>query len=254
MKEKGLFILNKYLLAEFLGTMIGDGNMFYKKRPNSVFYKITLSGDAKEDRLYYKCHIQKIFEALFFIKLKCYFSKKNEISLYVYSKEIFNLLKFYGLPIGNKNNAKTIPECIIFGNSDIKCDFLRGLFDADGSITFKSKHKKLHYYPVITISFRNEAFIRNVASLLKELNFSFYVEYNEDRFDIRTNKWYSRSSIYISGKRNLKKWMGLIGFSNPKHFTKIRVWQKYGFCPPKTTLNQRMNIILRRLDPFSFYN
>ena len=37
--------------------------------------------------------------------------------------------------------------------------------------------------------------------------------------------------------------MKLVGFSNPKHITKIKVWEKLGYCPPKTTYLERLKIL-----------
>ena len=47
----------------------------------------------------------------------------------------------------------------------------------------------------------------------------------------------------IIGKKSDNKWMRLIGFSNPKHITKIEVWKKLGYCPPRTTYLERLKIL-----------
>ena len=51
--------------------------------------------------------------------------------------------------------------------------------------------------------------------------------------------------LQINGRKNLSKWMNLIGFSNPKHLTKIKVWKNLGYCPPRTTYSERLKIINR---------
>ena len=73
------------------------------------------------------------------------------------------------------------------------------------------------------------------------LGFSYSVQFN---VKVTLNsKNFKRNEIYISGKENLKKWMKFIGFSNEKHLTKYLIWKKFGFCPPNTTLKQRLLIL-----------
>jgi len=234
--------------------MIGDGNINYCKRPKSTTYRMVLSGHKKEDFCYYQIHIQSIFERLFSVKFKTLFLKKNEVRLCIYSKAIFHFLKESDLPIGNKNYAKGFPLFILSAAKKLKTNFLRGILDTDGTITFKAKDKsKLHKYPVIRISFRNPYFIRDLVNILKNFNFSYHDRYNDKVYNKKTKKEYVGSSVALSGKKNLKTWMELIGSKNPKHLTKLAIWEEFGFCPPKTTLEQREKIICGQLDPYSFY-
>ena len=55
------------------------------------------------------------------------------------------------------------------------------------------------------------------------------------------------------GEKNLKLWMDKINFNNFKHLSKYLIWKQYGFCPPKTNLKQREEILSEKLDPYSFY-
>ena len=48
--------------------------------------------------------------------------------------------------------------------------------------------------------------------------------------------------------------MSLIGSNNPKHITKFWIWQKWGFCPPRTKLNMRMLILNGLIQPEAFYS
>ena len=40
---------------------------------------------------------------------------------------------------------------------------------------------------------------------------------------------------------------------NQKHITKYLIWRKFGFCPSKTTIEQRKQILKNKLDPYIFY-
>ena len=40
----------------------------------------------------------------------------------------------------------------------------------------------------------------------------------------------------IQRKKDLVKLIQEIGFKSPRHAAKIRIWKKFGYCPPYTTL------------------
>ena len=56
-------------------------------------------------------------------------------------------------------------------------------------------------------------------------------------------KIFDSYQIDIYGKENLEKWLYNIGFSNTKHLTKIEIWRKLGYCPPRTTYKERFVIL-----------
>jgi len=49
--------------------------------------------------------------------------------------------------------------------------------------------------------------------------------------------------LVIYRKSDIDRWIKEVGFSNSKHKTKIMVWNKLGFCPPKTTIYERKEIL-----------
>jgi len=53
----------------------------------------------------------------------------------------------------------------------------------------------------------------------------------------------------ITGAAQLELWMTKVGSSNPVHITKYQVWKKFGFCPTKTTLEQRLAMLSGELNP-----
>ena len=60
--------------------------------------------------------------------------------------------------------------------------------------------------------------------------------------------------IVIRGPERVKKWTEKVGFNNPVQYTKYLVWEKFGFCPIRTTLEQRKLILKGGLDPYSLYD
>ena len=137
-------------LAEFYGTMLGDGCM--EKFPRTD--KITISFNRKEQD-----HLQHIFRIIFLL-----FSKEPKIrvrnncncdDLYLYQKNLSERLKF---PYGNKlKNNLVIPEWI---KNDVvytkHC--LKGLFETDGDWFIDKK------YDTNVIKFTNHS-----ISLLNDL-------------------------------------------------------------------------------------
>ncbi len=119
-------------LAEFYGTMLGDGCM--EKFPRTD--KITISFNRKEqDHLE---HVFKIISQLFGKKPKIRTRKNSQCDdLYFYQKNLSGRLKF---PYGNKlNNDLVIPKWIKNKNLYLK-HCLKGLFETDGDWFIDKKY------------------------------------------------------------------------------------------------------------------
>lgn len=73
-----------------------------------------------------------------------------------------------------------------------------------------------------------------------------HAEYDYKRHDKRTGKTYTSQCIYLNGKKNLNLWLKLIGTNNPKHHTKYLIWKKFGYCEPRTTVNERLSLLNKK--------
>lgn len=215
-------------LAEFLGILLGDGNL------NKTSNCITIVGSL-EDLIYFKKTVIPLINELFAINP--YLKKRNDRNayyIYFNSKKIMDFLsKELNLCRGNKVNAK-IPELILH-NSRLVPHFLRGLFDTDGCLKFSKQNKKINYYPRIQFCFRDTKFSKEIAILLKKSDFKF-TEYTEKR--VNGLRYYQ-----ISGEKNLEKWMNLVGTNNLVHKTKYLLWKKHGEYTPKEGLNYRLKAL-----------
>ena len=167
------------------------------------------------------------------------------------------MLASFGFPYGRKNTIIKIPE-VIFNHKDktIKIAFLRGLFDTDGSLSFdrKTKNSNLfkknrHYYPRISFSTTSQILALQTIWLLQELGFtpSLFIKIPKK---IHYNISYE---ISLCGKNTLFRWISEISPANPIKLSRYYVWQKYGFCPPKTTYEQRQKILKGELNPDNLY-
>jgi hypothetical protein len=57
----------------------------------------------------------------------------------------------------------------------------------------------------------------------------------------------------LSGWDGINAWLERFGLANAKHLSKLLIAQKYGYCPPHTSLDERLAIIAGEIDPETFY-
>jgi len=219
---------NNEKLAEFLGILLGDGNL------NKSSNCITIVGSS-EELDYYNHTVIPLIESLFEVKPKLRFrNDRNAIYIDFNSKQVMNYLsKEIGLVRGNKkfahvpgivkNNLKAIPH------------FLRGLFDTDGCLKFSKQISQKNYYPRIQFCFNDAPFVHEVKDLLEKVGFNVGM-WKDSRFN-------GLIFYQISGRDNLEKWMDSVGSNNTVQKTKYQIWKKYGFYIPKSSLKSRIEAL-----------
>jgi len=140
-------MLNKITpdLAEFLGIMVGDGNIYYNKKKRT--YRFVITGHSENDFIFLTKYVKNLVFGLFGKKPNIWhYKKKKAIGIALYSRQIIDSLISLGLMPGKKSQSVEIPRVILDGNKEIKAWFLRGLADTDFCVTFRNSRKK---YPVI---------------------------------------------------------------------------------------------------------
>jgi intein/homing endonuclease len=218
-------------LAEDIGFHLGDGYLGnYSTNSNPHKYEINYSGNLRDEKFYYNCILLKRKYRLFGARFKIWKNKsKNNIICRFLSKA---LVTFYESSIGIKSGKKLsaqIPDIILKAPNNIKIAFIRGLFDADGCLTFSKKHKHVAYYPIIEIGLISKSIIISLKFMLTELGFSFsYYTMMPSKKYRRINQ---RFCISLSGVFNVKKWVKIIGFRNQKNAIKYDIWKVRGVCP-----------------------
>jgi len=229
-------------LAEFLGIMVGDGNIYCEAEKGT--YRFVITGHSENDAEYLIKHVTNLLIHLFGKRPGIWkYKKKKSIAISICSKEIIEFLITIGIPSGRKSQTIIIPKLIV-KNPDfkIKSGFLRGLADTEFSVLFhKGSSRKNHTYPIIVGTTSS----RNLAYQTQELLCGFQIKAN-----IYTRRRYGTFSkgtpqyeLHIYGKKNLEKWMQKIGFNNENHLSKIKIWQKLGFYLPNTNLKERFLIL-----------
>lgn len=224
-------------LAEFMGVMVGDGNLglFIKKTKKGTKYPkshIRISGNKKEED--YLMYVNNLFYSLFHVHMDyVQDTSPNSVVLRAHSKAILEFLnKICGIPVNRKSDDVKIPLIIKEANNGIKCAFLRGLADTDFTLTFQNKTGKGHTYPIIKAAFKSKNIVMDLENFFKNLGFRCSTYYDDTRYDKRFAPSIMHN-IYLYGKENLKKWLKEINFSNPKFHQKVKKWKNDGICPPK---------------------
>ena len=229
-------------IAELIGIHLGDGCLSV----TNTYQEYALSGDLTEEREYYEKRVIPLFNRKIMVPLLGKPVKgKPDPSNGVYGFHVFKpeVVRFFcdlGFQPGTKREA-LIPREIAKYRALVK-KVLRGLFDTDGTLYFEknySVHQSRHKRPKIKLGTTSKKLALQVKIILEELGFKpmWKKSYKGKRDQ---NPVYS---IVIHRKTDIQKWLNEIKFKNPKHQSKIQVWKKLGYCPPKTTLIERRGII-----------
>ncbi len=197
-------------LAEIMGIMLGDGNI-YKNQ-----YAVRVCGNAKDDATYLRTHVTKLFDSVFGETPREYhFKSQNELIFYLYSKFVATNLIYHGLVSGNKKeNEAKIPDWIMKDKMYIRA-CIRGLFDTDGTVFEQKGNLKIE-----------------LASGIPSLQKTFYklmimIGFNK-KWSKPNSSNVSRYGIY--SKEDVNKFINEIGFKNIKHINKCTKYNR-AKCP-----------------------
>lgn len=173
-------------LAEFIGIMLGDGNI------NK--YQVIVTLGSKE--VSYSTYVSNMMNKIFQLQSRIMVSPNNYRSVYFGSRKIVLWLIDMGLAYNKVVAQVKIPRWC-FQNRKYMGAVLRGLIDTDGSI-YKLKFG-------VQISFTNKS-----LPLLKGARYMLqYLGYSPS--NISCNK------IYLTRRKDIVKYNLEIGFKNKKH-------------------------------------
>jgi hypothetical protein len=208
-RDLGCVVRNKFKkprhsakLAEFIGILLGDGNI--GNTQTTVFL------NRKDDRDYAK-FVCKLINNLFNYKpTSSDYQYKNTLTIRINGVDFINLLENLGLKRGNKiKNNVNVPRWIEENNTfSLAC--VRGLFDTDGGLythkhwTNGIKYRNLGW----NFTSYSPALIKFMRGVLKE-----------GGFNIKKPK---EGRLYIYGLREIRRYFKIIGTHNPKHFLKLK--------------------------------
>lgn len=236
--------------AEFVGLHFGDGSLI--KRKDTDRLRFQLRGDAKADREHYESFIIPLCNELIGFPLRgrpvptVHDKKLNSFGVYFEGEKLHGFFNALKINPGVKEELP-IPDWIK-NNQSFSIAFLRGLFDTDGNIYYKRNNNSkslLNVVGIVSITTTSKALSEDVSVLLSTLEIKHYVEHRKPIH--KQKKDYYKIQVY---RPHHRKFMALIGTHNPKHLTKFEMGEKFGFCPPRTTLEQRKQILKGELSPF----
>jgi intein/homing endonuclease len=210
--------------VEFLGICFGDGCLSVNLYKHDYFLQIVANSI---DELKYLKFVSFLIEKLFGLKIIIRKQITNTIILSKRSKQLIELLNEYGMPIGKKYKLH-VPKCVLISNK-LSLAFIRGLFDTDGSLTFKRT-----CYPAISITSRCKELLIEVRKIL--LKNSFKLGKVVEEYAILNNKKFIKYRIFIYGIYNLDRWFSIIGSNNPKNIKKYKIWKRYWSYKDKSRL------------------
>lgn len=209
-------------LAYICGVIAGDGSINYRIKKKE--YSLKIVGNPKDEKEFYNKIISLKFEKIFgvFPHIK-YHDNNTTYGFSIYSKTICTYLtEIIELPSGVKYPNLKIPK-VFYEKEELLIAFIRGVFDTDGCISFKKKYKSEPYYPVISLASKSKFFIREIAEVLKFLNFKIVEIYDYIISDHRIKQGFTIiNKIEINGHINLDLWLKKIDFYSPKHLEKIK--------------------------------
>ena len=213
--------------AYFLGYLLGDG---YTSRSGHPLIGMTCH--SIDEREYCMTFLVPLIVRTFGIH-PCVYKKKNQNAIAITfgsEKVLTYLTRELGVPLGQER--KTVPKWIIEASMKVKIAFIRGLFDADGSLIFSKKHHQTEVYPSIELKSVDQEILEWVQRTLWELSFRATLGRSVESYVLR-----------INGEEMLKRWMDVIGSSNIKHISKFQVWRRFGYCPPSTKVPDRIRFL-----------
>ena len=195
-------------LAEFIGTLLGDGHL------GPANYEISVTGDRLTDRWYVRRQVSSLIESLFGIRPFIYEQKNpSAIRCKFYSHQVFQfLVKMVGMQAGRKryNENVMIPPAF-FNDTELLKACLRGLFDTDGGFYRHHVHSA-----TIEVCNHNVSLLNSVQNAFE--SFGFQVSRDQ-----RGVKLYRRDQIH--------QFFEEVGSHNPKHLVKYETWRSTGVVP-----------------------
>ncbi len=205
---------DKQKFAEFLGIMIGDGNLTKKG--------IRITGNALEKKHYN--YISCLIEELFGLKSRIYLSynSKNTIVLNLYSQKLADFLNKNGLSYGHKIKNKAHFPSWIFKDKKYIYPALRGLFDTDGGIFYKDRKYKR---AIIEFETHSPTIRKDIIGLLLKTGFTP----SKSSYNIRIQK-----------QIEIFKFFNLIGSSNPKNIIRYHEFINNKNIPLKNELTAKI--------------
>ena len=187
--------------ARFLGLFISEGTIYSKLSRLDFINK-------DEDII---AEMKKYLSTIFNLHI-CEYKRKDEcISLQIHSKENFQKwINKYDLKKYAEN--KIVPKVVLQSNINIQKEFLKYLYEGDGSVSFVKDKRKDSYSSIISYSSNSIKLLKTMQIML--LQFGIYSSFS----NVRNNTY----RLNISGKQNIISFYENINFVSKKKKEKLK--------------------------------
>jgi hypothetical protein len=195
-------------LAEEIGMHYGDGFLSSKR------FTYRLKGNLKDEIPYYQNYIAPLFKKLYNanVNLKQY---QTTYGFELYSQAVCEFkIKTLKIKPGKKQDIE-FPAFLRVNDIKILTSFIRGLFDTDGALYFKTNYGYKKYYPSISLALYSKKVIEAVGEILTMLGFKPKIYYYRG----------NQGLICLNGIASFKRYEKLIGWSSPKNLNKVKEWK-----------------------------
>lgn len=194
-------------LAELIGILLGDGSLaIYKSYPygrEKTQYRIKITLNSIKD-LQYSKYVSHLIEKIFHRKPVMYKRKgENTLDVFVFGKKHLQFLLDLGLVLSPKWNRAKIPKKFL--KRGLGKFVLRGYVDTDGCVYVNRKN-----YPTIQMKVCPSPMQEQIVNEIRKLGLKPYIQ--------KLDK--GKIDIMIHGRKRLKLWNDIIGFSNDRNKNK----------------------------------
>lgn len=183
-------------LAEFFGTVLGDGSL--TRDQCSIYFNMKKDVEYAE---YVEKKIQKLFK---YNPYKFIREKYGVIILLTSGRNLIDFLVDNGLKIGNKVKQQVVVPSWIQKNYKFSLMCLRGLMDTDGGV-FTHRYKvngKEYAYQKICFTNKSHPLLDFVYDILKKIGL--------------TPKYQGDRRVWLYCQEEVKKYLKIVGTSNPR--------------------------------------
>lgn len=141
--------------------------------------------------------------------------RPNKTPTLVFSTMVGNILICAGAPAGNKiTHCYELPEWIKNGSKEIKCAFIKSLFDDEGNVS-NSRIVRITMSKRVDLVDNLEAFFRDIESILESLGVNNNTIRREKEWEGKNGKT-TAFTLQIFGFLNFQKFSENIQLSNTK--------------------------------------
>lgn len=196
------------------GLIAGDGHLTSNKDDK---WGVSISFANKNKKLIEK--YRETIERKFRLKTQTYFHKEKEYyTVQSSSKILSEIFEFFGIKRGKKSDCFVLSDNLMSQREEIIAAYIKGLFDAEGSVSIKKRTVSLTLY--------NPLALEQVFHALLRLEIHANI-----------NKNGKQKRLTITEKNNLYKFLQKIGFTEDEKTKKlIEIFNNQKTCAVSDTI------------------